>query len=987
MDILGLRRRGRGYWLCRVWLLAMLMLCLPKGSWADDGVFYRSHQYFLAFDDEYDSYDAATKTYVYTKLRYENHGYMDVAWVGSTNTPKVYEGYKVTLVGAKISLGSFLGARFKWGDNVSFPNGGKIIIEFPKQETPDYTKPCFSYFACYVTGGGKAMTEANAGGLWQLESNENTNSGYWASFSLHKDAKGNMIDQTGRFEVVIPAGSSVGSGLALYGINFFMGDPAKILVNNTSAYWWIAGGAGEPQGRDIEYSGSEQSLLTPHHAVATSISLVQPSIFKGGAKFHYRWRKTDHDGSSPTAWSAWSTQQPAATEVGRYEMQYWATSSMQGMYGDPGSAAEAEEKGNVIVSRILRTLTDINDPKPMTLMYNFKAQNLLTAGTSSQGTYMYRLGKQGAWSETIPTATDVGTYKLYWYIKGDPTRFYKDVGFQQDPKDSVEVTIVPLDLATTAMTVTDNSHSYDGKPHKALVKVMCGTTEINTSWYDVFYGPSKSDVDETNFGDYDVTIKAVDGYPNVTGQQTKGLLSIGRFNLSQSLGNLGPRLYTAQKIEPTMGDLPKLYMTDNETEITQDNFTITAYGENINAGTGSVTITANDGTNYTGSRTLTFDITKRDAVVTALPQTIVYNTEGQFQSSGAANASLTLATTYADGYTLDGAGHALKTILLTSEDTQRNVGTYTGSIIPANAKIQDAAGNDVTANYNVTYAAADLTITQKPFSSGDLTVGGLQQEYVYTGSALTPAPIVRDKGKALSSADYDVAYSDNTAVGDAATVSVSFKGNYSGSTSATFVIYRQVDATRERTNGDANYYRTYYNNSESLEIRDASKYAAYTATISSDKTKAVLTSAGTVIPSGTPVMLVATETPVKLYKASSESTTDFSGNVLQGTDTHSGSLTGDEHYYIFNGDVFIWATEGTMDASKAFIDGTGLSAARLAIVFADGETTGLNEELRMKNEELTDTWYDLQGRKIVKLSNRPIRPGLYIHNGRKEVIR
>ena len=45
----------------------------------------------------------------------------------------------------------------------------------------------------------------------------------------------------------------------------------------------------------------------------------------------------------------------------------------------------------------------------------------------------------------------------------------------------------------------------------------------------------------------------------------------------------------------------------------------------------------------------------------------------------------------------------------------------------------------------------------------------------------------------------------------------------------------------------------------------------------------------------------------------------------------------------------------------------------------DGD--GLNEDLRMKNEEFATAqgWYSLDGRKI---AGKPTRRGIYIHNGK-----
>ncbi len=54
--------------------------------------------------------------------------------------------------------------------------------------------------------------------------------------------------------------------------------------------------------------------------------------------------------------------------------------------------------------------------------------------------------------------------------------------------------------------------------------------------------------------------------------------------------------------------------------------------------------------------------------------------------------------------------------------------------------------------------------------------------------------------------------------------------------------------------------------------------------------------------------------------------------------------------------------------------------------FGEDNATSLNEELSMKGEELApaEGWYTLDGR---KLRDRPTQRGLYIHNGRKQVLK
>ena len=66
-------------------------------------------------------------------------------------------------------------------------------------------------------------------------------------------------------------------------------------------------------------------------------------------------------------------------------------------------------------------------------------------------------------------------------------------------------------------------------------------------------------------------------------------------------------------------------------------------------------------------------------------------------------------------------------------------------------------------------------------------------------------------------------------------------------------------------------------------------------------------------------------------------------------------------------------------------NGTSAGARMINLDFGDGETTSLNEELRVKNEEFaTAQWYTLDGR---KLTGVPTQKGVYIVNGKKIIIK
>ena len=87
--------------------------------------------------------------------------------------------------------------------------------------------------------------------------------------------------------------------------------------------------------------------------------------------------------------------------------------------------------------------------------------------------------------------------------------------------------------------------------------------------------------------------------------------------------------------------------------------------------------------------------------------------------------------------------------------------------------------------------------------------------------------------------------------------------------------------------------------------------------------------------------------------------------------------------YAFNGKQFVWVKNAIdVAANKAWLQISNTNARTITLVF--DETTGVNA---VDNGQLTidnDGWYDLNGR---KLEGMPTRKGVYILNGRKEVVK
>ncbi len=138
-----------------------------------------------------------------------------------------------------------------------------------------------------------------------------------------------------------------------------------------------------------------------------------------------------------------------------------------------------------------------------------------------------------------------------------------------------------------------------------------------------------------------------------------------------------------------------------------------------------------------------------------------------------------------------------------------------------------------------------------------------------------------------------------------------------------------------------------------------------------------------IVNAGTGVVLKSTGNPVMTLTTSASSNAD--SNSLEGVSDAAGH-TSDGTMYVLNykaatGVGFYKLTSGkTLGVGKAYLTYSGAGANGF---FGFGETTSINEELRIKNEEFaTAPVYDLQGRRVAQPAK-----GLYIVNGKKVVIK
>ena len=186
----------------------------------------------------------------------------------------------------------------------------------------------------------------------------------------------------------------------------------------------------------------------------------------------------------------------------------------------------------------------------------------------------------------------------------------------------------------------------------------------------------------------------------------------------------------------------------------------------------------------------------------------------------------------------------------------------------------------------------------------------------------------------------------------------------------------------------AGEYITYYKD-EALYVENENAKLYTIASIT--ESEAVLSSEISVAPALTPLLVFNSSDEAKTFllipteAAADEVTaaTQFVGTLV--ATTIPASATGADNYAL-NGYAFVWVkTAIEVGANKCWLHIASQPAAARAMtrsIVGGGDTTGIDaiENVTIDNEG----WYDLQGR---KLQSAPNRKGIYIHNGKKVVVR
>lgn len=286
----------------------------------------------------------------------------------------------------------------------------------------------------------------------------------------------------------------------------------------------------------------------------------------------------------------YSTNKPTASEVGSYKVFYKV---------DGGADYKSVAENSVDIDIAKGDPAIMVTPAP-NLVYKASNQELLTTATTTAGTLKFKLGKDGTYNTTKPTAKQAGEYEVFYKVDGN--EHYNDVA-----EASVKVIISPKSITVKAK---DMEKGYLEEDPELEYEVLNDGLEGDDTLSNIKL--TREDGEDVKQGGYVITaIAEAQDNPNYTITFENGTFTINPMDISGADVKLGEALrYTGEEqtqevLEVAVGD----------TVVPKDSYEIT---ENTatDAGAYKLLIKAKEETNFTGERSWSFVVApnKKDQV-------------------------------------------------------------------------------------------------------------------------------------------------------------------------------------------------------------------------------------------------------------------------------------------------------------------------------------------------------------------------------------
>ncbi|MCH3944136.1 MAG: RICIN domain-containing protein [Atopobiaceae bacterium] len=384
--------------------------------------------------------------------------------------------------------------------------------------------------------------------------------------------------------------------------------------------------------------------------------------------------------------------------------------------------------------------------------------------------------------------------------------------------------IVQASIAAASVSLPSSSYTFTGGSITPTPTVVLGSKTLTKDVDFTLAYPS----DTTNVGAKTITVTGKGNYTGTTSAMPAYNIVQAAISSATISGISGSYAYTGSSItpEPTVSYGGKTLAKGTD-------YTLAYASDSINVGSKSVTI-AGVG-NFAGTTTRSYLVTRpiTSATVTFSPASYAYTGQAitPAPTVSVGGTALARGTDYTVSYsgdvsvgtataTVTGMGCYTGATTASYKIVARSLATATTALSPSSyvytgsacmptpsVKVGSATlsqGTDYSVSYadNISAGTATATMTGKGNYTGSVsktfsiaaksvssaTVASVPTQ-IYTGSALKPTPTVTlsGYGTLVAGTDYTLSYANNVGAGTA-TITVTGKGNFSGTRTATFKI-------------------------------------------------------------------------------------------------------------------------------------------------------------------------------------------------------
>ena len=416
---------------------------------------------------------------------------------------------------------------------------------------------------------------------------------------------------------------------------------------------------------------------------------------------------------------------------------------------------EITKSGELILTAELtgESATKVYDGNPLT--------GGATANVKEGTTITYSTDGGATWTTEVPSITNVGTLNI--------------TARAENPNYEPAETTYSLTVTHATATVTaENKTKVYGTADLELTATVSGTLGNDTVAYTLAREAGE------NVGKYKITVTGEENQGNYKVTYTPGTFEI----TPKSITPDGPDTPEEKKTGITV-TAPEGSKYDGEEHKNKPTVTDTKTGKTLTEGTdytltysedvtnaGTVTVTVTGIGNYTGEFDVTYEITKRDVVLTSATDSKPYD--------GTALRNENVEVT-GDGFAVgEGATFAV-------------IGTITNVGTKANTFGYTLNKNTLASNYNISTELGTLTITPKsiipdgPETPDDEKTGITVEnpgDVKYDGKDHAEKPVVKDEKTGVTleeGKDYEIVYPDDIKNAGEITATVVGKGDYEGS--------------------------------------------------------------------------------------------------------------------------------------------------------------------------------------------------------------